>query len=156
MPDFRCVPIPTEVAERFRRTGIDDRGNPLRRMVAAASGFPCRHCLQTAQEGEPMLLGSYDLPSPQGFYWTPSPIFLHAEACPRFDALNEIGPMVRNSLVSVRSYDAEQMCLYDLGQVVDGPAVEGPLQRALADPRTSFVNLHTAKPGCLLCRVERA
>ena len=26
-----------------------------------------------------MLLGSYDLPRPLGIYWTPSPIFLHAE-----------------------------------------------------------------------------
>ncbi len=31
---FRCVPIPTETVERFRATGIDDRGNKLRRLQA--------------------------------------------------------------------------------------------------------------------------
>jgi hypothetical protein len=58
-------------------------------------------------------------------------------------------------LVSVRAYDAEDLCLYDLGQVVDGAAVEAPLFRALADGQARFANVHTARPGCLLCRVER-
>ena len=48
------------------------------------------------------------------------------------------------------------MVLYDLGQVAEGPDADAPLARALADPRTSFVNIHTAKPGCLLTRIERA
>jgi hypothetical protein len=26
---------------------------------------------------------------------------------------------------------------------------------ALADRRTDYVNIHTARPGCFLCRVER-
>ena len=43
----------------------------------------------------------------------------------------------------------------DLGQVCEGTDVDAPLRRALADARTAFVNIHTAKPGCLLCRVER-
>lgn len=155
MPDFRCVAIGTAVADRFRSTGLDDRGNAVRRLSAGAAGSPCRHCLRLADAGELILLGSYDLPGPRGVYWTPSPIFLHAEPCPRFEAANTIAPIIRPSLVSVRAYDAEDLCLYDLGQVVDGAAVEAPLFRALADGRTRFVNVHTARPGCLLCRVER-
>jgi hypothetical protein len=103
-----------------------------------------------------MLLGSYDLPRPQGVYWTPSPIFLHARDCARFAAEDEIAPIVlANALVSVRAYDAEHMCLYDLGQVRAGAEVAAPLLRALDDPRTRFVNIHTARPGCLLTAVER-
>jgi hypothetical protein len=56
----------------------------------------------------------------------------------------------------VRAYDAEDICLYDLGQVCAGADVDAPLARALDDPRTAFVNIHTARPGCLLSRVERA
>ena len=156
MTAFRCLPIETETAERFRRTGLDDRGQPLHRRVLQAPGSTCRYCLQPGKPGEVMLLGSYDLPHPQGVYWTPSPIFLHAEACPRFEATNTIAPTVAaNPMVSVRSYDAEELCLYDLGQVCAGEAVAGPLERALADPRTRYINIHTAKPGCMLCRVER-
>ncbi len=148
--------MPTETAERFRRTGLDDFGTPLRRSRPDVAGAPCRHCLQLGQPGEEMLLGSYKLPNPVGIYWTPSPIFLHAEACPRFALEDAIAPTVlANSLVSVRAYDAEALCLYDLGQVCEGAEVAAPLLRALSDPRTRHVNVHTARPGCLLTAVER-
>ncbi|GJD61791.1 DUF1203 domain-containing protein [Methylobacterium frigidaeris] len=157
MTAFRCIPIATETADRFRATGMDDRGNPLRRVVATpGGGFPCRHCLRLAEPGEHMLLGSYDLPKPLGIYWTPSPIFLHEADCPRAESVGEVAPIVRaNPLVSVRAYDAQHQCLYDLGQVCAGSEVDAPLARALDDPRTAFVNIHTARPGCLLARVER-
>jgi hypothetical protein len=92
-----------------------------------------------------------------GTYWTPSPVFLHAEECPAFaaeDALPET--VTRNALVSLRSYDAEGLCLYDLGVVLEGAEAEAPLRRALHDPRTAFVNIHTARPGCWLAGAERA
>ena len=156
MPHFRCMPIETEVAERFRRTGLDDNGNTLRRMVASQEGgFPCRHCLHCAALGETMLLGSYNLPQPRGIYWTPSPIFLHAEACARVASKDEVAPIIRlNALVSVRAYDEADQCIYELGQVCAGEDVDEPLKRALGDVRTSFVNIHTARPGCLLARVD--
>lgn len=157
MTAFRCIAIETAVAERFRQTGRDDNGNAIRRMTAtAAGGFPCRHCLRSGQAGETMLLGSYNLPKPRGIYWTPSPIFVHEAPCPRAEAENELAPIIRiNALVSVRAYDAADQCLYDLGQVCAGEEVERPLDRALSDPRTAFVNVHTARPGCLLSLVER-
>ncbi len=156
MPGFRCIAMPTEAARRFRETGRDDRGGALHHRVVDGPGFPCRHCLRLGEPGEAMLLGSWDLPRPGGVYWTPSPIFLHARDCPRFEAANTIPPTVlANGLVSVRSYDAGEMCLYDLGQVCEGRDVAAPLLRALADPRTRFVNIHTARPGCWLAAAER-
>ncbi len=158
MSRFACIAIDPAIAERFRATGLDDRGNPVKRMTATNdSGFPCRVCLHYAKPGEEMLLGSYNLPKPQGLYWTPSPIFVHAEPCTPYEGADEIVDIVRhNALVSVRAYDADGMVLYDLGQVSDGTEVDAPLARALGDVRTSFVNIHTARPGCLLCRVEPA
>ncbi|WP_372621671.1 DUF1203 domain-containing protein [Falsiroseomonas sp.] len=156
MPGFRCIAMPTEVARRFRETGRDDRGGRLHRRMVDGPGFPCRHCLRLGEAGEAMLLGSWDLPRPGGVYWTPSPVFLHARDCPRFEAENEIAPTVlANGIVSVRAYDAAEMCLYDLGQVCAGAEVEGPLLRALGDARTRFVNIHTARPGCWLAAAER-
>ncbi len=157
MTAFQCIPIATETAERFRATGFDDNGNELRRVVATSGGgFPCRYCLRLAAPDDPMLLGSYNLPRPLGIYWTPSPIFLHEADCQRAEASNEVAPIIRaNSLVSVRAYDAADQCLYDLGQVCAGQDVDAPLERALADARTAFVNIHTARPGCLLTMVMR-
>ena len=156
MTPFRCIPIPTDTAARFCQTGMDDNGNTVRRMMASyEGGFPCRHCLQCASAGEVMLLGSYNLERPRGIYWAPSPIFVHAEACARFDAADTVAPVIRlNGLVSVRAYDEADQCLYDLGQVCTGEAVDAPLDRALSDARTAFVNVHTARPGCLLATVE--
>lgn len=152
MREFRCLPIATATADRFRRTGFDDQGHRVRRVVATPNGmFPCRHCLRLAEPGEIVLLGSYNLPRPLGIYWTPSPIFLHETSCPRAEAVNKVAPIVRvNPLVSVRAYDAEDQCLYDLGYVCAGNDVDAPLERALSDARTAFVNIHTARPGCLL------
>lgn len=157
MTQFRCVPIETEIATRFRATGIDDNGNTLRRMAAAnATGFPCRHCLRCAASGEMMLLGSYNLIGPRGIYWTPSPIFVHADDCERFSGDDIVAPIIRmNPIVSVRAYDGADQCIYDLGQVCAGGDVQAPLAAAFADERTMFVNVHKARPGCLLARVER-
>ena len=154
MPGFRCLPIDPAIAARFRATGRDEAGNPIHRLIAGHAS-PCRVCLRDAAPGEAVLLGSYNLPRPRGIYWTPSPIFVHAEACAPFDAPDRIAPILRGRMISVRDYDAEDQCLYDLGHAGDGAGIEAPLARALADPRAAFVNVHTAKPGCLLCRVER-
>ena len=74
----------------------------------------------------------------------------------------DAGPAMNESknraarLIAVRAYDRAGMCLYELGDVGEGvDAVTGLLHRALGDDRTDFVNVHTARPGCLLCQVER-
>jgi hypothetical protein len=168
MPDFKCIAIPSNVAERWRNTGVDDSANRLRHIVDMSrpaepdgtrvngSGSPCRHCLRDASAGDELLLGSYELPRPRGIYWTPSPIFVHAAPCEHFAEINTIAPIVRNRLVSVRAYDQDDQCIYDLGHAGDGNEIDEPLIRALQDRRTAFVNIHTAKPGCMLCMVERA
>jgi hypothetical protein len=154
MIPFRAVPMPTALADRFRQTERDDGGNAVLRKSATGPS-PCRHCLADARVGEPLLLLSYHFGRPFGVYWTPSPIWLHEKACEAFDRSNSIPEIVRNRLVSVRAYDAEDMCLYDLGDVWDGGQVDALPDRCLTDRRTDYVNIHTARPGCFLCRVER-
>jgi Protein of unknown function (DUF1203) len=122
MSTFRCVPIDTSVADRFRTTGIDD---------ADHDGYPCRYCLRETRAGHEVLLGSYHLPRPRGIYWTPSPIFVHAVSCIRYDRDNEIPEVVRNRLVSVRVYGTDDMIIYELGDVVDGREVDGIAKRRL-------------------------
>jgi hypothetical protein len=155
MSDFRCVPIDTKVAEVFRSQPKDQFGNLIRRVPSDEKGLPCRHCLASSASGEVVLLASYELPRPKGLYWTPSPIFVHDTACPRYDRVNHIPQIVRERIVSLRSYDVDHQCIYDLGIVVEGTEAEESLRRALADTRTRFVNIHTAKPGCLLCTVDK-
>jgi hypothetical protein len=156
MTRFRCVPMDAASARRFRTTGRDDRGGPVHVRLVDGPGFPCRRCLKLGRPGETMLLASWDLPLPQGPYWTPSPVFFHAHDClaePVEDRLPET--VTVNSIVSLRHYDAAGMCLYDLGVVVPGEAAEAALRERLADPRVAYVNIPTARPGCWLARVEK-
>jgi hypothetical protein len=111
--------------------------------------------LQNPRSVRPVLLGSYHFGRPHGVYWTPSPIFLHAEPCERFEQGDIVPEIVCNRLVSVRAYDVDDMCIYALGDVCDGTDIERLLDRALADRRTDYLNIHTARSGCFLCRVER-
>jgi hypothetical protein len=155
MSRFRCVPIETVIVDRLRKSRVDDGGNPVRRQIADHIGYPCRHCLREANPGQEVLLASYHLPRPRGLYWSASPIFLHGAACHRYELVDEVPEIVRNRLVSVRAYGADDMVIYDLGDVANGAEVDGLLQRCLDDARTAYVNVHTARPGCLLCTIER-
>ena len=147
----------TAAATRFRATGRDDRGGALHRRTVDGPGFPCRHCLRLGRPGEAMLLGSWDLPLPRGAYWTPSPVFLHADGCDAAVIADALPETVRvNAIVSLRHYDAAGMCLYDLGVVAAGEDAEAALRDRIGDPRVAYVNIHTARPGCWLCSVERA
>lgn len=155
MTRFRCIPMDTASARRFRATRRDDRGGLIQERVVDGPGFPCRHCLQLGKPGEVMLLASWDLPLPQGPYWTPSPVFLHAHDCAPAALEDALPETVRvNSIVSLRHYDAAGMCLYDLGAVMPGEEAEAALRERITDLRVAYVNIHTARPGCWLARVE--
>jgi hypothetical protein len=154
---FRCLAMPTAKADQFRTSGIDDFGNRTRMLTADAdTGYFCRQCLGQAGKGRAVLLGSYNVEEPKGHYWQPSPIFIHAESCPRFTRDDEIPPAIRAiQLVNVRPYDRDDRLLYDLNDTVTGDRLEALLARCLADERTRFANIHSGRPGCFLCRVER-
>jgi len=155
MTRFRCVPMDPPAAARFRATRRDDRGGPVLSRIVDGPGFPCRACLRLGAPGEEMLLASWDLPKPQGPYWTPSPVFLHARDCAAETPENRLPETVTaNAIVSLRHYDEAGMCLYDLGVVVAGEEAEAALRARIGDPRVALVNIHTARPGCWLTRVE--
>ena len=124
--------------------------------VPGGASYPCRHCLEPVEDGRDVLLGSYHLERPHGAYWTPSPIFVHADQCARFEMAGALPDVLRRPLLSVRAYDGADQLLYELSDVAPGAEVDPLIERCLADDRSRFVNLHTARFGCFLCRVERA
>lgn len=154
---FNCFAMPTAKAEQFRRSGTDDFGNPVRALTADAdTGYFCRHCLAQPGTGRAVLLGSYNIEQPTGHYWQPSPIFIHENPCPRYEEEGAIPSAVRAiQLVNIRPYDRDDRLLYDLNDTVTGDRLEAVLARCFADERTRFANIHTGRPGCFLCRIER-
>src|SRR5215467_8437390 len=106
------------------RSGISVRQQPRDPFVRAVPMVRIRFPPAETEIGTTVLLGSYHFGRPHGVYWTPSPVFLHAGPCDRFEQSDIVPQIVRHRLVSVRVYDTDDMCLYDLGGVCDGTDVE--------------------------------
>jgi hypothetical protein len=150
---MHIIALATEVAERWRREGVDDHGNRLTPIVAdEPASFPCRHCLRDAEPGEPMLLASHSPFALPGPYKEVGPIFVHADACARF-AGGDVPLQLRRRLLALRGYDRAQS-LVD-GVVVEGAALEGGLATLLANADVDWVHVRFARPGCFACRIER-
>src|SRR5262249_6218708 len=54
-----------------------------------------------------------------------------------------------------RGEHGDDFMLYDLNDTVTGDRLAPPVKHCLGDPRTRYVNIHTGRPGCFLCRAER-
>ena len=46
--------------------------------------------------------------------------------------------------------------IYDANAIVEGEGHEPAVRRIFAREDVAYINAHTARPGCLLCHIERA
>jgi hypothetical protein len=153
---FQLSALPAErFTALFAQSDAELRAIGACRLVADKKpGFPCRVSLVDAEPGEEVLLlpfSHHDVSSP---YRASGPIFVRAQAQTTRLEVNEVPPMIRSRLLSIRGYDPTAIML--LSEVVDGSELEKYLWRFFADPRVSYVHLHNARPGCYNCRVDRA
>ena len=126
----------------------------VRRVADRRPGFPCRVSLRDAEIGESLLLLNYEHLAVDSPYRSRYAIFVreHAhEYCPR---ANEIPDVLTSRLLSVRAID-------DAGMVLEADVVEGRqlaplLDRMLENPKSAYLHLHNAKPGCFAARADRA
>ena len=134
----------TELAARNARRVVADR-HP---------GFPCRVSLVDAQPGESLLLLNYEhlpLPSP---YRATHAIYVREQASDARLAVNEIPPVLRTRLLSLRAFSEDGMLLE--ADVVEGAQLAPAIQRMLSPGAAAFLHLHNARPGCYAARVDRA
>jgi hypothetical protein len=155
MTAFRCIAMSTKDAARLRRANADDFGYAIQRFDLDRT-YPCRHCLQEASGKTGMLLLSYQTPKPKSVYGQPTAIFMCAAHCERFEKVDTIPEIVRNRLVSFRAFRTDGMMIYDANEIVEGYSHEAAVRRIFARDDVAYINAHTAKPGCLLCPIERA
>ncbi len=152
---FRLIALPSEqFAALFKRSESELEAMGARRMIVDEKpGYPCRVSLADAEIGETVLLlpfTHHDVSSP---YRASGPIFVREgvpTASPRAD---EIPPMFRHRLLSIRGYDASAMMLS--AEVVNGSELEESIRRAFENDAVRYLHVHNARPGCYNCRVER-
>jgi hypothetical protein len=139
----------------FSLSDAELSGRNMRRVIAdGRPAYPCRVSLQDAGEGERLLL----LPHAHHIVDTPyrayGPIYVREAAQQATLAANEVPDLLRTRTLSLRAYDKDGMMVS--ADVLPGTEVEHGIEQLLEIPRTAYLHIHYAKPGCYACRVERA
>ena len=152
------APIRRDFLDRARTEGLDDQGQPVRRLIAEG-GEPCRDVLRRAKAGEELILASYSPFSRPGPFKEFGPIYILANPDREevvMDDLPSAGTSADylNARFVVRAYteneeirDAQLVEAVDFNEVVD----------ALFEvPETAFLHVRFPTYGCFACRIGRA
>jgi len=155
MRTLSYIAIPSALADKVRTSGTSPGyGHPAHTEVATGHG-PCRHCLRTFDVGqERRTLFTYDPfhgiePLP-----LPGPVYIHAEACERYDeSAGFPADLLVHSLTLV-AYAAGRRMLDEVHVI--GDEVKPALERLFDAPAVRYVHVRDSKAGCYDLRVERA
>jgi hypothetical protein len=124
------------------------------RLTADGTRMPCRVSLGLAPRGDEVLLINFEHQGGDTPYRARHAIYVSRSADKAFDAVDVVPLPILGSLVAVRAFDAGDMMID--ADVVEGRQAAELFERQLADPRTSYLQVHYAKRGCYAARVERA
>ena len=116
--------------------------------------FPCRVEMRDAAPGETVLLLNHVCQPADTPYRASHAIFVREGAAVAYDRVDEVPPVMRPRLLSLRAFDAAGMMID--ADVVDGAAVEPLIARLLANAEVSYIHAHYAKRGCYSGRIDRA
>jgi hypothetical protein len=119
-----------------------------------ADAYPCRVSLTWVAEGEELLLLNHaHLTTPTSPYRATGPIFVSRSAeTGRYQ--DELPPMLRNRLLSLRAYDANAFIVD--AEVGEGGEVLSLIERFFANPEVVHIDAHFARRGCFAARINRA
>jgi Protein of unknown function (DUF1203) len=116
-------------------------------------GYPCRISLTDSLPGDELILVNYEHHPVDSPYRMRFAIYVR-KGEERFDAIGEVPEQLRSRTLAVRAFDAEAMMRG--WEMVEGRDLEGAVERLFADPRTAYLHIHFAAPGCYAARVDRA
>ena len=151
---YRGLPL-APFAPLFAMSDADLAQKGFRRMVVDEKpGFPCRVTLEDADPGERVLLVTYPHQAANSPYKSSGAIFVRENAQHAYDRVDEVPPVLRERLLSLRAYDEAGMMLD--AEIVEGGEIETLLERFFASEATAYVHVHNARRGCFACSVERA
>jgi hypothetical protein len=116
-------------------------------------GYPCRISLTDSQPGDELLLLNYEHLCVASPYRMRFAIYVR-KGERTYDSIDEVPEQLRKRMLAVRSFDRNGMMVKC--ELVDGPVLEGAIDRLLADPSAEYLHVHFAAPGCYAARIERA
>lgn len=150
---FRITGLP---AEKFSHLfALDDAElatlGAVRRI--AQHGAPCRVSLTDATPGDEVILTNYEHHAVDSPYRMRFAIYVRRGE-ETYDAVDEVPEQLRKRALAARAFDADGMMVG--WETVDGTALEGAIERLLANPKAAYLHVHYAAPGCYAARVDRA
>jgi hypothetical protein len=155
MVSIRIVAIPTEVAERVRKTmRAAFHGFPVHAELAADDA-PCRHCLRTILAGKDRrILFTYDRFEGIETLPQPGPVYIHADSCQRYEGELGFPEELRSSPRTLEAY-ARGRGLLGLQYVADGK-FEPVVEKLFGHNEVDYIQVHSTTAGCFTFRIERA
>ena len=153
MAAFRFFGISEDVAREVRQTmSAPGYGHPAHREIAKGYG-PCRLCLRTFRVGqEERILFTYQPFADAGSLPAPGPVFIHADACSRYDG-HELPPDFRPLPLVIEGYATGGRLVAQ--ERVNGRVPEEVLARVFEGSSASYVHIRNGEVGCFMARVER-
>jgi hypothetical protein len=124
------------------------------RVIADNPRLPCRVSMAHAEIGEELLLVNYEHQPANTPYRAAHAIYVRKRADRAFDAVDAVPEVLAARLLAVRAFDAEHMMID--ADVMNGAKAAESFERFLANPRTSYLQVHNARHGCYAARIERA
>jgi hypothetical protein len=157
MTSLRFEALSEETARAFQAGASDANGQPPERHISDGSGNPCRHCLEDIPEGEPFLILAHrPFPAPQP-YAEVGPIFLHAEACDRYDGAAGLPAMLLDrEHILIRGYGQDDRIVDGSGQVIPTADLVETAAKLFERPDIAYLHLRSATNNCYQCRIDRA
>jgi GrpB-like predicted nucleotidyltransferase (UPF0157 family) len=155
MLSIRIVAIPTEVAQAVRSTMRAPTYEFPAHAEVATDAAPCRHCLHTFKPGEDRrILFTYDRFAGIESLPQPGPVYVHAEACPRYSEKAGFPEELRESPRTVEAY-ARGRRLLAQEFVADGK-FESVIEKLFARRDVDYLQVNSTTAGCFTFRIERA
>jgi hypothetical protein len=151
--NFCIIPLPTEVADAARHAVVAGAVDHALITADSPTGYPCRHCLHWAKDGERMILFPYTAIPPGHPYSESGPVFVHADPCKRYAATHEFPADFRKGRV-LRAYNSKFEIID--AEVVNGREPETVIEKLLQNPETAFVDARSVTRGCYTFRIQRA
>lgn len=125
-----------------------------RRVIADNALMPCRVSMEHAQPGEELLLLNFEHQPANTPYRSTHAIYVRKLADQAYDAVDTVPDVLASRLLAVRAFDEHHMMID--AEVGDGVQATQMFERFLANPKTSYLQVHNARRGCYAARVERA
>lgn len=145
-------PIPPEVLEKVRVSGVDEAGIPVEH-VTASGGEPVRCCLRDVPAGEELILFGYRPPLPDSPYREVGAVYAHARACAGPGSVTGYPPEWRGGPQVLRAYDRRGW-IHD-ARVHDGTDPEAEIAALLALPEVERIHSRNVAHGCYMVAITR-